>query len=414
MSAATPPVSAPPGRLRLDSIDAVRGAVMVVMMLDHMRDFTHATGFQGDPLDLATTTPILYLTRWITHLCAPAFVFLAGLSAGLQRLRGKPTAELAHFLWTRGLWLVFLELTVVRGLVQFNFHLSLLAMLQVIWAIGIGMIVLSALVRLPSRAVLVIGAAICAGHNLLDALQVTPWMGPGSAVPSALGKLWMVLHQTGFFPIAGFPSPIVLGLYPILPWVGVIALGYGFSEVYGWSPERRRRLLIGLGVAMAAAFVALRYLNVYGDPQPWSAQEDAVKTVMSFFKVQKYGPSLLFLLATLAPSILCLGLLDGRTLASGPGGWLVTFGRVPLFFYLLQWIAAHLSGIVVALLMGQSVAPYFMNMVEIFMLKDPPAMGGPLWGTYVCWTLWTVVLYFPCRWFARVKATRRDWWLSYL
>jgi uncharacterized membrane protein len=414
VSEASPLGSPPPGRLRLDSIDAVRGAVMVIMMLDHMRDFTHPTGFMGDPLDPATTTPILYFTRWITHLCAPTFVFLAGLSAGLLRLRGKPVGDLGRFLWTRGLWLVFLELTLVRTLVSFNLHLSMLAFLQVIWVIGIGMIALSLLVRLPSRAVLAIGLAICAGHNLLDQVQVTPWMGPQSAVPSVSAKLWMLFHQTGFFPVAGFPSPIVIAIYPILPWIGVIAFGYGFAEVYGWAPDRRRRLLVGLAIGMAAAFVALRYVNAYGDPLHWSAQADAVKTAMSFFNVQKYGPSLLFLLVTLAPSVLCLGLLDGRTLASGPGGWLVTFGRVPLFFYLLQWIAAHLSGIAVALALGHSVAPYFMNMVEMFMLKEPPAMGGPLWGTYLCWTFWTIVLYFPCRWFARVKATRRDWWISYL
>jgi uncharacterized membrane protein len=186
--AVAPPVPPAEARPRLDSIDFVRGVVMVLMMLDHMRDFTHEASFSGDPLDLATTTPLLYFTRWITHLCAPAFVFLAGLGAGLQRLRGKPVAELSHFLWTRGLWLVFLELTVVRGLVAFSFHPIELAQLQVIWAIGVGMIVLAALVWLPSRAVLAIGVLIVAGHNLLDRVQVAPWMGPEAPVPSALGS----------------------------------------------------------------------------------------------------------------------------------------------------------------------------------------------------------------------------------
>lgn len=408
------PLAPSAGQKRLDAIDAVRGAVMVLMLLDHTRDFTHATGFQGDPLNPATTTPLLYLTRWITHLCAPTFVFLAGLGAGLMRLRGKPIPELARFLWTRGLWLVILEFTVVRLLITFNVHPSMLGFLQVIWAIGAGMIVLSALVRLPSRAVLALGAVIVAGHNLLDAVQVQPWMGPDTPVPSALGKLWMVLHQGGVFPIAGFPSPILLAMYPLLPWIGVIAMGYGFSEIYGWPAERRRRLLIGLGVGMAAAFLILRYANGYGDPLHWSPQGDAVKTAMSFFNVQKYGPSLLFVLVTLVPAMLALGLLDGRRLGSGLGGVLVTFGRVPLFFYGLQWLSAHVSGIVVAAIQGKSLAPFFMNFVQIFMLPQPPDIGGPLWVTYVCWIVGTVVLYFPCRWFARVKATRREWWLSYL
>jgi len=408
------PLAPSAGQKRLDAVDAVRGAVMVLMLLDHTRDFTHATGFQGDPLNPATTTPLLYLTRWITHLCAPTFVFLAGLGAGLMRLRGKPIAELAHFLWTRGLWLVLLEFTVIRMLITFNVHPSMLGFLQVIWVIGIGMIVLSALVRLPSRAVLALGAVIVAGHNLLDAVQVQPWMGPDTPVPSALGKLWMVVHQTGVFPIAGFPSPIVLAIYPLVPWIGVIAMGYGFSEIYGWPAERRRRLLIGLGVGMAAAFLVLRYANGYGDPLHWSPQDDAVKTAMSFFNVQKYGPSLLFVLVTLAPAMLALGLLDGRTLGSGLGGVLVTFGRVPLFFYGLQWLSAHVSGIVVAAIQGKSLAPFFMNLVQIFMLPQPPDIGGPLWVTHLCWIVGTVVLYFPCRWFARVKATRREWWLSYL
>jgi uncharacterized membrane protein len=407
----TPPGAARP---RLDSIDAVRGAVMVLMLLDHMRDFTHEGGFLSDPLDLATTTPLLYFTRWISHLCAPSFVFLAGLGAGLQRLRGKPVPELSHFLWTRGLWLVFLELTLIRGLVSFNLHLSMLAFLQVIWAIGVGMIALAALVRLPSRAVLGIGLVVVAGHNLLDAVQVTPWMGPDSPVPSSLGKLWILLHQPGPFPIAGFPSPIVLALYPLLPWIGAIAVGYGFAEVYGWPSLRRRSFLIGLGVLMAVAFAGLRFANGYGDPLRWSPQADTVKTLMSFFNVQKYGPSLLFLLVTLAPAMIALGLLEGRRLASGLGGWLVTFGRVPLFFYVLQWLAAHLSGIAVTAWQGRSIAPYFMNMVEMFMLKEPPVAGGPLWATYACWITATLVLYFPCRWFAGVKAKRRDWWLSYL
>ena len=207
---------------------------------------------------------------------------------------------------------------------------------------------------------------------------------------------------------------MLLAQYPLLPWFGVLALGYGFAEVYGWSSERRRSVLIWLGAGMAVGFVVLRFVNVYGDPGPWAPQADAVKTAMSFFGVQKYPPSLLFLLATLAPSILALGLLEGRTLVTWLGRALVTFGRVPLFYYCLQWIAAHVAGIAITAWQGKSIAPYFMNLVQIIQLPQPPEMGGPLWLTHASWIAATILLYFPCRWFAGVKARRRDWWLSYL
>jgi uncharacterized membrane protein len=289
----------------------------------------------------------------------------------------------------------------------------MLAQLQVIWALGVGMIVLAGLVRLPRRVLLAAGAAIVLGHNLLDAFAVTPWRGPGTPVPSALGKLWIVVHQAGLFPIADFPSPLVLAQYPLLPWFGVLALGYGFAEVYAWPSERRRRLLLALGAGMLVAFLALRYANVYGDPRPWSPQADAIKAAMSFWNVQKYPPSLLFLLSTLSFSFVGLGLLDGRPLAHGPLRALVTFGRVPFFFYVLQWIAAHAAGMAVAAAQGQSVAPYFMNFVQIVTQNQQPA-GGPLVVTYACWAIGVVLLYFTCRWFAALKARRRDWWLSYV
>jgi uncharacterized membrane protein len=399
---------------RLDSIDLVRGLVMVVMLLDHMRDFTHSDSFAFDPLDATRTTPILYATRWITHLCAPTFVFLAGLGAGLQRLRGKPASTLARFLWTRGAWLVFLELTVVRTLLWFNWHLSLLAHLQVIWAIGASMIVLAALVRLRMPVVGAIGVAIVLGHNLLDRFQVTPFAGPQSPPPSPLGQLWMLFHQGGFFPVHGFPSPMVLAGYPVLPWAGVLLAGYGAACFYAWPGERRRRTLIGLGAAMLMGFLVLRFTNVYGDPLPWAPGADATKTAMAFFNVSKYPPSALYVLATLGLTIPLLGALDGRAFSRGPGGALVTFGRVPLFFYLLQWITAHLAGILLTALQGKDLAFYFMNFVEIVSAPKLPAFGGPLWATYLCWATGVLLLYFPCRWFAGVKARRRDWWLSYL
>ena len=336
----------PPGRL--DAIDLVRGVVMVLMLLDHTREFTHADALVSDPLDLGRTTPLLFATRWVTHLCAPTFVFLAGLGVGLQRLRGKPLEALTRFLWTRGLWLIFLELTVVRSLMWFNWHPSLLAFLQVIWAIGVSLIVLAALVRLPVPLVGGLGVVIVLGHNLLDGIAVPGWRGPDSPVPSALAKLWIVLHQGGLFPIAGFPGPMVFAPYPILPWLGVLLAGYGAATLYALALERRKRALVGLGVAMLAAFVVLRFANVYGDPVPWTPQADFTKTV----DVLPEGPEV--------PAVGPVRSRDPRTLHPRPrsarrahdrgglGGALVVFGRVPLFFYLLQWVYAHVAGMIVS------------------------------------------------------------------
>jgi uncharacterized membrane protein len=403
-----------PGRSRQDAVDFVRGAVMILMLLDHTRDFTHEAGLLGNPLDPNTTTPILYLTRWVTHLCAPAFVLLAGLGVGLRRLAGATPAQLTASLWTRGLWLVAIEICVLRFLVWFNFDLTFLAQLQVIWAIGVSMIIMAALVRLPTAVVLGLGLAIVVGHNLLDAIRITPFFGPQTPTPSVAGKLWLLLHQGGFFPLLAFPSPIVWAHYPLLPWLGIMATGYGMSTIYAWPQDRRRRTLIGLSALMVIVFLALRASNIYGDPRPWTPQGDAVKTAMSFFDVTKYGPSLLFSLITLAPSLLTLAWLDGRTLRTGAAGAIVTFGRVPFFFYVLQWPTAHIAGILVSMAFGRSIAPYFMHLLDLIQLQQPPLMGGPLWATYLCWMIGVALLYWPCRWFARIKASRRDWWLSYV
>jgi uncharacterized membrane protein len=408
------PLSTPGPGPRVESIDLLRGVVMVIMLLDHTREFTHAGAMTSDPLDATRTTPILYATRWITHFCAPTFVFLAGLGAGLLKMRGKRAGDLARWLWARGLWLVFLEVTVVRTLVWFNWHLSLLAHLQVIWAIGMSMIVLAALVRLEVPVVGGIGAAIILGHNLLDHFRTTPWMGPDSPVPSPLGQLWMVFHQGGPFPIRGFPSPIVLAHYPLLPWAGVLLAGYGAASFYGWEAKRRRRVFIGLGATMLAAFLVLRLTNLYGDPRPWAPGASSARTVMAFLNVSKYPPSLLFVLATLGLPMMLLGWLDGRAIRGRLAGALVVLGRVPLFFYLLQWIVAHVTGMLVSASLGKDLGSYFLNLVQIFMLPEPPDIGGPLSVTYLCWILGAVLLYFPCRWFAGIKARRRDWWLGYL
>jgi uncharacterized membrane protein len=392
---------------RVDTIDLVRGLVMVMMLLDHTRDFTHASGLLLDPTDVARSSPMLFFTRWITHLCAPTFVLLAGTSSGIQRIRGTPPAELSRFLLTRGSWLVVMEFTLVRVVTWWNVSPSMLALLQVIWAIGVSMIVLAALVRLPMRIVGLIGLAIIVGHNALDTIQVAGWRGPGSPVPDVAAKLWMVLHQSGVFPVAGFPGPIVLAIYPLIPWLGVMLAGYGLAELYTIDASRRGKWLFGIAAALLVTFVALRTGNVYGDPLQWSVQPTTARTIMSFMNMQKYGPSLLFVCATLFVPMLLLGALDGRQFTNPVARALVVYGRVPMFFYLLQWTAARIMGVLVALAYGRDLAYFGMNPVDTFGVQFT-AFGGPLWLTWVCWAAGAVVLHFPCRWYAGVKARRRD------
>ena len=381
---------------------------MIIMMIDHTRNFVHWEGLSRDPLNLTTTSPLLYVTRWITHLCAPGFVLLAGASAGFQRQRGTSIPELSRFLWTRGLFLIFMELTVVRLLATFDANLVFLANLQVIWAIGCAMVVLAALVHLPQRAIFAIGAVIVCGHNLLDGITVPVWSSPTLPEPTALAKLWMVLHQGGFFPLFGFPVPVVRAAYPVLPWIGVIALGYVFANLWLLETQQRRRALFLLGVAMILVFLALRIPNLYGDNLPWHPHETPLKSIGSLMNVQKYPPSLLYLLGTLAPCLLLLSYLDGRALTNPLARIFITYGRVPMFFYLLQWAWAHLSGMAVAASYGMSLAPYFQSRGETFLGAPAPVFAGSLLDVYLCWLLGAVVLYLPCRWYAAVKARRKD------
>lgn len=395
---------------RLESIDLYRGILMVLMLIDHTRDLVHFDGLSGlhDPLDVHTTTLSYYLTRWITHLCAPGFVLLAGASAGFQRQRGTSAPALSKFLWTRGLALILIELLVVRLVTSWNFDLGFFGNLQVIWAIGVSMIALAALVHLSDRVVLPIGMLIACGHNLLDGVKVPVWKGPADPTPSFGDKIWILLHQGGFFPLYGTNGPVVRVHYPVLPWIGLIAIGFVFANLWKLEAHRRQRILRRMGVAFVAAFIALRLTNLYGDNIAWHAQGTFAKTVGSFMNVQKYPPSLLFLLATLAPCLLGLSVLDGRRLTAPLARMLITFGRVPMFYYLLQWTWAWLCGLVITCSAGLPVTPYFAPRAGGFFGGPPPLLGGTLTDVYVCWFLGVVVLYFPCRWYAGVKAHRKD------
>ena len=410
----TPPLtsSVPRSRVRVDSVDLLRGLIMVIMMLDHTRDFVHSGAFVFDPTDMTRTYPLLFFTRWITHFCAPVFVFLAGTGAYFQEMRGKPKPELSKFLLSRGLWLIFLELAVVRLLIFFNAHYyTLFAFLQVIWAIGWSMIALAALIHLRLRTIAVLSVGMIALHNLLDGIQVTSWAGPGSPVPGFGASLWKILHQPGVIFPFGYPGPAVQVLYPLIPWIGVMAAGYAFGSIYRMDGAERKRVLLRLGGAMIACFIVIRAINIYGDPSPWVAQRAPMMTVLSFLNVSKYPPSLLFVLMTLGPAILFLAALEGRN--RGPlAKVLITYGRVPLFFYLLQWATAHGLAVVASWLAGKPVAPLFGDLG--FGPPPPQGFGFGLGVVYLLWGLGVLMLYPLCRWFAGVKARRHDWWLSYM
>jgi len=376
---------------RTRSIDLLRGGVMVLMVLDHARDFFVGVG--PGPTDLATTTVPLFLTRWVTHFCAPVFVLLAGVSAQLYaHKRGLPAAR--RFLLTRGLWLVLLELTIVRfaWIPDPFYHFVLL---QVIWVLGWSMVVLAGLSYLPRSAVLVVGAVIVLGHNALDRFDRGNF--------GQLEPVWNLLHERAMLTFSGRR---VFVSYPVLPWLGVAALGFGLGGWYQKPAPERQRLLLRCGALAALGFVLLRAVNIYGDPHPWSAQaRGSVFTVLSFLNTQKYPPSLAYLLMTLGPALVVLALLERVPARS----WqpIVTFGRVPLFFYV-----AHLY------LLRFTAAPLAFARWGPSAFKPPPGHAGspglPLWTAYLALILAILLLYPACRWFARKKAESRSPWLSYL
>jgi uncharacterized membrane protein len=382
---------------RLDSVDLLRGLVMVIMALDHTRDFFHRGALTLNPTDLSQTSPALFFTRWITHFCAPVFVFLAGTGALLSLTRGRTKKDLSWFLLTRGAWLVVLEWTLVRFAVTFDLNYSSGGFVQVIWATGWSMIVLAALIHLPLRAVAAFGLALVAGHNLLDRFHAADF--------GAWRWLWMILHEQG--PIGSPPGFVLFVIYPLVPWIGVMAAGYAFGALLRLEENRRRKILLRLGVALALAFVTLRATNLYGDPRSWAQQpRGALYTFLSFLNCEKYPPSLLFLLMTLGPSIALLPLLERARGALSR--FLLVYGRVPLFYYLLHFYLLHVAAVAFALARYGSRAP------AVFAGGLPPDYGYPLWVVYLVWTGAVLALYFPCRAWARLKQRKRSAWLSYL
>ena len=375
---------------RLNSIDLLRGLVMVVMALDHTRDFFAAGGF--NPRDV--TDPALFLTRWITHFCAPTFVFLAGISAYLYGAQGRKTGEVSRFLLTRGIWLVLIEFTVVRLGWSFSLHFNHFVV-QVIFAIGASMIALAAFVHLPRWAIAAIGLAMIAGHNMLDGIKAAQF---GAAAP-----VWNFLHQPGHLDLA--PGVDLVVLYPLIPWIGVMAAGYALGPVFTRERVSRVRLLFSLGAAISAGFILLRATNLYGDPAPWTMQDDLAATVLSFINCEKYPPSLLYLGMTLGPALMLLAVFEG--VRGRVADWITTFGRVPLFYYVAHIFLLHTLAIVFALATIGNV-PWPSGG------QKPPGYGLSLLGIYVVWLAAVFILYPACRWFAGIKRRRTEWWWSYL
>jgi len=386
--------------IRLESVDLLRGIVMIIMALDHVRDFFGRPGLS--PTDLALTTIPLFFTRWITHICAPVFFLLTGTGAYLS-LQSKSQGELSRFLFRRGLWLIFLELIVLRCFAwQFNFDYRL-TMLVVIWALGWAMVVLSALVYLPDEIVAVFGVGMIASHNLLDSVR--------SASLGRFAPVWNVLHTPGL--IVANPKHLVFAAYPLIPWLGVTAAGYGLGKVFRWVPERRRPFLLCLGIGLTTAFVLVRAVNIYGDPVPWTVQKSAAFTAISFLNTTKYPPSLLFLLMTLGPAMLLLWVVDNRT----PRFLRPTliFGRVPLFYYVLHAALIHLLAVAVCYCRYGRVHWMFESPgLSGYPITPPPGWGFSLLTIYLIWAFVVIALYPVCRWFGRWKQRRSDVWLSYL
>jgi uncharacterized membrane protein len=397
------------GSGRIVSLDIVRGLVMVIMALDHTRDFF--TNLRFAPENLVQTNYVLFFTRWITHFCAPLFFFLAGTGAFFYGRRGTPQA-LSRFLWTRGLWLIFIEFTVVGTAWTFIFPWG---MFGVIWALGACMVLMAAIVRMPLRWVASFAAVLIVAHDLLDPVQPKEF--------GSLAWLWTILHVRGgvLLPFVHIQSFV---LFPLVPWLAVMAAGYVFGSIYLLDKERRQKLIARIGLGLTVAFVVLRLTNLYGNPPvglggvsqgDWHVQATVEKSVILFLDVEKYPPSLQFLLMTLGPSLLLLAWLDkkldGKPSVSPVLSPLLTFGRVPMFFYILHLYLIHSLAVLVAVPLQQPVGWLWHGG---FIFGAPDGWGFNLPFIYLVWITAVVILYFPCRWYEGVKQRRKDWWLSYI
>jgi uncharacterized membrane protein len=377
---------------RIESVDVLRGVIMIVMALDHTRDYFG--DLAASPTNLATTTAALFATRWVTNICAPVFFLLTGTGAYLS-LRKRTVPELSRFLVTRGLWMILLELTFARFLWQFNvdYHVTILT---VLWAFGWSMLVLAALVHLPARVVAGFGLAMIALHNLLDPIRT-----------GVIG----VLHAPSM--LLNAPGHVVFAAYPVIPWIGVTAAGFGLGSLFDQPAESRRRLLRQIGWSSIAAFILLRGINVYGDPSRWSVQATPLFTVLSFLNTTKYPPSLLFLLMTLGPAMLILAAVDGETpRALRPA---LIIGKVPFFYYLVHVLVLHVFAVIASAARFGTIVPMFESpTLDKYPITQVPGWPAPLPVVYAVWITVVLILYPLCRWYAALRQRSTAWWLSYL
>ncbi len=379
---------------RIASVDILRGIIMIIMALDHTRDFV--SGFHGDALDIGHVSTGLFLTRWITHFCAPVFVFLSGTSVFLSMGNGKSKNDASLLLLKRGIWLIILEFTIIRFGWTFNVDYQHL-FVQVIWAIGCSMICLSALIYLPLRVITIIALIIICGHNLLDAIPDSRF---GAEAP-----LWDLLHVQNDVKYNGNSDFFVF--YPIIPWPGVMAIGYCFGSILKKEVQQRNKYLLGIGLTATCSFIVLRFSNLYGDPFPWQPQGNITNTILSFIKCQKYPPSLLYLLMTIGPAITLMPLLE--RFRGGIARFFSVYGRVPMFYYILHIYIIHSLAILVGMLMQGGAIPGIIGTYDIIAHK-----GLPLRYVYLAWAIVIAILYYPCRWFMHIKMTHKKWWLSYI
>ncbi|PSL43818.1 putative membrane protein [Chitinophaga niastensis] len=387
---------------RIVSIDILRGIVMIVMALDHTRDYFHKTVI-ADPLDPATTTVWLYFTRWITHFCAPTFVLLSGMSAYLAaQNRTKPVASL--FLIKRGLWLVLMEITIVTLGITFNPSYSFI-LLQVIWAIGWSMVVLGVLSRISFNTVLIAGLILFFGHNLLDAMPL-----PASG---AANIWWKVLFTSQFTPVPIDANHTAGDFYAIFPWTGIMLLGYclGYFFRKDADPEKRKRILAYTGASLIVLFIVLRFINSYGNPQPWELQRNFGRDILAFLNTSKYPPSLQFASMTIGPALLAMAFMEHVK-----GAWAriaSVYGSVPFFYYILHFYMLHCLLVIVFFASGHTMQQAYSPNSILGFRPDDFGYGLPV--VYGIWLLTVATLYAPCKWFAAWKKARRGyWWLSYV
>ena len=389
-------------RNRVNSVDVLRGIIMVIMALDHVRDFFHVTAMTADPLNIATTTPALFFTRWITHFCAPVFAFLAGTSIYLTGLK-RSKSNLSAFLFKRGLWLVIVEIVIMTFALSFNPSYNII-FLQIIWAIGCSMIIMAVLIYLPLWAILSVGVILFFGHNLFDVV-----LQPAKGNSNIFLELF-VTGSANFYPLD--KAHTVAAFYKILPFTAIMILGYGLGSFF--RPEitsaHRRKVLLLFGLLGIATFIIVRFINVYGDPVLWSPQSTPFNTFLSFISTTKYPPSLLFACMTIGPALIVLSLVEG--VQSKLASFFITYGRVPFFYYIIHFFLIHTLCLVMFYATGHNNSQV-VDPASPFYFR-PAAFGFNLLTVYGIWMLIVLLMYPLCKWYGNYKLSHKHWWLSYL